>query len=262
MQTLFKSTTKFILLSGLALLVFNCSTDGENPLIADQQVSSTEVKTILNTDDISGAVDDVIADVFNTELSGKSSRSNDCHVTEVTDTGFNITFDGCTYDGGETITGTISVVGVPGSENSFSATYTNLIVGEYEINGSRAFTINGDAQNGISFTITSDMTIKLADGSIIEETGVKALRFVLDFNAIENSGLIIEGEWTVIAEGNTYLVNITTPLEFTGNCEYIGKGVMELNKNGLEVDVDFGDGICDALATLIYPNGTMEEISL
>ena len=37
---------------------------------------------------------------------------------------------------------------------------------------------------------------------------------------------------------------------------------MSLNKNGLNVTVDFGDGTCDDLATLTYPDGTMEEISL
>ena len=37
---------------------------------------------------------------------------------------------------------------------------------------------------------------------------------------------------------------------------------MELSKNGLEVNVDFGDGTCDDIALLVYPDGTTEEISL
>ena len=262
MQTLFKSATKFLLFSGLALLAFSCNKDENNPLVENQQVSSTEVKTILNTDDISGAADSVIANVFNSGISGKSSRLEDCHVTEFTDTGFTVTFDSCSYEGGEMITGSISIAYTAGQENSFSATYTNLMVGDYEINGTRGFTISGDGQSGLSFSVASDMTIKLKDGSIIEETGSKILGFVFDFNNLENSGLTIDGDWTVKADGNTYVVNITTALEITGACDYVGKGVMQLNKNGLKVDVDFGDGTCDDVATLTYPDGTDEEISL
>jgi len=262
MQTLFKSVTKFILLSGLALLVFNCSKDDSNPLTNNQQVSSTEVKTVLQADDISGAIDDVIADVFSAGQSGKSSQSNDCHVTEFTDTGFTITFDSCSYDGGEMITGSISVIYTTGQANSYTASYTNLKVGEYEINGTRSFSFSGNSQTGISFTVTSDMTVKLEDGSIIEETGAKIFGFVFDFDNLENSGLTIDGNWTVKADSNTYLITITTPLEVTGDCDYVGKGIMQLNKNGLKVDIDFGDGTCDDVATLTYPDGATEEISL
>jgi hypothetical protein len=37
---------------------------------------------------------------------------------------------------------------------------------------------------------------------------------------------------------------------------------MVVNKNGLEVTVDFGDGTCDALVTISYPNGATEEVTL
>jgi len=262
MRNLLKSATKFILLSGLSLLIFNCSKDESNPLELDQNVSSTEVKTILETDDISGAADNVIADIFNGGPSSKSSRFEDCHVTEFTDTGFNVTFDGCVYEGGEMLTGSIAIAYTAGQENAFMATYTNLMVGDYEINGSRSFIIGGDVQSGLTFTTTSDMTIKLKDGSIIEETGAKVLGFIFDFENLENSGLTIEGDWTVKADGNTYVVNITAPLEITGICDYVGKGIMQLSKNGLKVDVDFGDGTCDDVAMLTYPDGTEEEISL
>lgn len=262
MKTLFNLATKFLLLGGLALLTFNCSKDEANPLVDNQQVTSVELQTILDTDDVSGAVDNIIADVFNNGQSGKSSKLEDCHVTEFTDTGFNVTFDSCAYEGGEIITGSISISYVEGQENAFSATYTNLMVGQYEINGTRSFAIIGDGQSGLSFSVTSDMTIKLEDGSVIEETGAKVLGFVFDFNNLENSGLTVDGDWTVKADGNTYVINITTPLEITGACDYFGKGLMQLNKNGLKVDVDFGDGTCDDKATLTYPDGTNEEISL
>lgn len=262
MHTLFKSATKFILLSGLTLLVFNCSKDETNPLETDQTVSSTEVKTILETDDLSGAADDVLTDIFTNGQSAKSAKEEECHVTEFTDTGFTVTFDNCSYEGSENLTGTLSVTYTTGDESSFTATYTNLMVGDYEINGTRGFRMSSDSGNGISFTITSDMTVKLKDGSIIEEMGSKTVGIVFDSENFENSAVTIDGDWTVKANGNTYTVNVSTPLEIKFGCEHAGKGIMQLNKNGLKVDVDFGDGTCDAIAMLTYPDGTEEEISL
>jgi len=262
MKTVFKSATKFILLSALVFLVSNCDNDDTNPLGDNQQVSSTEINTILNTDSISSAADDIITSVFTNSQSSKSAKLEDCHVTEFSDTGFTITFDNCTYEGGEAITGTITIVLSEGQENSYTATYTDLMVGEYEINGTRSFVVSGNELSDISLTITSDMTITLEDGAIVEESGVKVLGFILDFNNLENSGATIDGNWTLLSDGNTYLVDITTTLEITGNCDYVGTGVMELSKNGLEVNVDFGDGTCDDIALLIYPDGSTEEISL
>lgn len=37
---------------------------------------------------------------------------------------------------------------------------------------------------------------------------------------------------------------------------------MTVAKNGLSISVDFGDDTCDDIATVIYPNGKVEEISL
>jgi len=264
MQTLFKSATKFILCSGLSLLIFNCSKDENNPLTDNTQVSSTEVKTILETDDLSSAADQVVTDLFQNGQSAKSSRLEDCYVSEFSNTGFTVTFDNCSVEGSENITGTLMVTYTEGAEtSSFTATYTDLSVGDYTINGTRSFTINAEAAGeNVSFTIVSDMSIKLQDDSIIEEMGSKTIGFVLDTQNLQNSGLSIDGDWTVKANGNTYSVNISTPLEITFGCEYAGKGIMQLNKNGLKVDVDLGDGTCDDLATVTYPDGTTEEISI
>lgn len=264
MQTLFKSATKFILFSGIALLVLNCSKDDYNPSTDDTQVSSTEVKTILETDDLSSAADKVVTDLFQNGQSAKSSRLVDCYVSEFSDTGFTVTFDNCSVEGSENITGTLMVTYTVGAEtSSFTATYTDLTVGDYTINGTRSFTINAEAAGeNVSFTIVSDMSIKLKDESIIEEMGSKTFGFVFDTENLQNSALTIDGDWTVKANGNTYSVNISTPLEITFGCDYVGKGVMQLNKNGLIVDIDLGDGTCDDVAMVTYPDGTTQEISI
>ena len=72
----------------------------------------------------------------------------------------------------------------------------------------------------------------------------------------------LSGSWTVVADGNTYAVETLEDLEGNASCEYMTTGTMTVSKNGLAVTVDFGNGDCDDVATIIYPNGAIEEISL
>ena len=39
-------------------------------------------------------------------------------------------------------------------------------------------------------------------------------------------------------------------------------GVLEISRNDATVSLDFGDGSCDAIGILTYPDGSTEEIFL
>ncbi|MFS4447635.1 hypothetical protein [Maribacter sp. 2307UL18-2] len=261
-----RATAKALLLSGVLAFTFSCDKDNEdNPIDLNQKVTTTEVQTILETDEFSSAADGVITDIFDQGSAKYSSKNEDCYATTFTDTGFTVTFDNCTVEEGEEeLNGVLTVTYKEGEESTaFMATYTDLSVGEYVINGTRSFTMNGNGENeNVSFTIVSDMSIKLADGSVIEEAGTKTFAILFDFENFANSALTIAGDWTVKADGQTYTVRVSSDLIANFGCEYVGKGVMALAKNGLEVVIDFGDGTCDEMADMTYPDGTKEEISL
>lgn len=255
----------YVLLSMSLLFVLSCSTDERNPLFQEQTVSATEVQTILDIDNHTRTIDTLVNDLFETGPSGKSSKPDDCIVTEYTATGFTATFTDCSVEGSQNVTGSLSVTYKEGEESTaFTATYTDLTVGEIVINGTRSFTLDNNLDEGIaSFDIVSDMRIELADGSIIEETGTKSFVITIDLQNLENSSLTIAGDWMVKADENNYTINISTPIKINFfSCNYVAEGVMSLNKNGLGVTVDFGDGTCDAIATLTYPDGTEEDLSL
>ena len=260
------TSAKTLLLSGLLLIAFGCSKDKEDTQVdLDQKVSKTEVKTILETDEYSSAADGVITDIFQYSDSAKSGKNENCYATEYSDTGFTVSFDNCNVEeNGENLNGMLTVTYKVGEESTaFTATYTDLSVGANVINGTRSFMINGDGENeNVSFTIVSEMNIKLADGSVIEEIGTKTFTILFDFEDFANSALTIDGNWTVKANGNTYTVNVSSDLVANFECEQVGEGVMALAKNGLEVVIDFGDGTCDDLASMTYPDGSVEEISL
>ncbi len=266
MNKLMGACTKTFLLSGILLVAFSCSKDLEDAqLDVDQSVSKIEVKTILETDEFSSAADGVITDLFQQGSSAKSAKNEDCYVAEFTDTGFTVDFDNCTVEeGDEELNGMLTVTYVEGEESTaFTATYTDLSVGDIVINGTRSFTMNSNSENeNVSFTIVSEMSVKLADGSVIEEEGTKTFEIIFDFENFANSALTVDGNWIVKANGNTYSVNVSSALVANFGCEHFGTGVMALAKNGLEVVVDFGDGTCDDVADMTYPDGTVEEISL
>lgn len=267
MNRISSPSIKFIFLSSILFFAFSCSNDKEDVLSLDQEVTSTEIKTILEVDDLSSVADDVVTQIFQDGLTGKrESKPNDCYEVDYSDTGYTVVFNSCELEGVENnVTGSLSVTYKIGEETSaFTAIYTNLMVGDIEINGTRSFTITGNTDaNSVTFTIVSDMSIKLENGSLIQESGSKTFAVVFDTENISNSGLTIEGNWTVKVDDDTYVVNVTSALQTSFNCTYISKGTMDLIKNGLQVSVDFGDGTtCDDIAELIYPDGTKEEISL
>jgi len=267
MRVIVNKTKQFLLLMVTALVVFSCSKDDESNILEkeqNQKVSQSDLKTILQADDLSSVADNVVAELFNNAESGKQAKNNDCYEAEYTDTGFTVTFPNCTIEGtDEKVNGTLTVVYAEEGDNyAFSVTYNNLMAGDICINGTKSFGISaGEQENSIVLTTIGDMSIKMADGAVISEEGEKIVGIVFG-EELGDGMLTIDGKWTVKADGNTYSVDITELLSTDFGCDYVGKGLMLLNKNGLAVTIDFGDGSCDDIAAVIYPDGTKEDITL
>lgn len=248
---------------GIALLAFqSCSEDampGEG-----EALSATELEAIMTTDEIAGVADFAIAELYNSNTAkGATAAKDDCYSATYTDTGFEATFNNCVLNGTENVNGTVSVTYVAGGENaSFTATYTDFYVGTIKINGTRTYSIIGNTDaNSISLTVVSDMSVEMEDGSIISENGTKTLSISFG-ETLEDITITLGGTWTVEVDEDTYEVEILEDLQANATCEYATSGTMLVSKNGLAVTVDFGNGECDNVATLIYPNGATQEITL
>lgn len=264
MNGLTKKIYTIALLSASLFLAQSCSED--NKPNADQELTGTELRTIMETDDISSVADNALAELFSDDAaakSGSSAKTNDCYVAEYTETGFVATFNNCVLNGTDNVNGTVTVTYEVGEQSaSFTATYTDFYVGTLKINGTRSFEMNGNMEaNSFSFTVTSNMSVEFEDESVISESGTKTFGFAFD-EELQSGSFSLAGEWTVTADGQTYAVAITDTLEGSLTCENITSGSMIVTKNGLDIVVDFGDGECDDTATLIYPNGASEEITL
>lgn len=257
------STWKALALFTLIISVFQSCSEDAVPA-GDQTLTEANLQTILSTDDIAGTADNALAELFANSAAAKSAKgSNDCYSAEYTDTGFVATFNNCVLNGTDNVNGTLTVTYEVGNETAaFTAVYEDFYVGDIKINGTRAYALSANSeQNAISFTVESDMTIEMADGSIISENGTKTFGFTFG-DSLENSTFSLSGTWQVEADGDTYSVSTVSDLQGALGCEYLTSGSMNVGKNGLTILVNFGEGECDDDATLTYPDGTVQEIKL
>ncbi|MFS4468291.1 hypothetical protein [Maribacter sp. 2210JD10-5] len=249
------------LIAIMAFVTFNCSDDKD--MAEDIVLTQTEVKTILETDDVSGVADTVLSELYANGNTGKSNNTNDCYSATYTDTGYTVTFNNCVLNGTEDVNGTVTVTySLENDAVSYTATYVDFYVGNIKINGTRSYSVLGNAgQSIVSFSVTSDMELVMEDESVISENGTKTLGVSFG-DSLATTIFTIDGNWTLMVDGDTYKVNVTDTLEGNLGCAYLVSGNMNIDKNGLNITVAFGDGSCDDVATIMYPNGVEEEISL
>ncbi|WP_430425946.1 hypothetical protein [Maribacter litoralis] len=258
MKNLTSHLKKGILLSGVLLMAYSCSDD--DTTAEEVTLTQTELKAVLETDEITGGIDLALYELsLNNGSTGKST-SNECYSAVYSDTGYVATFNNCVLNGTENVNGTLSITyDQQGETGSLTASYVDFYVGEIKINGTRSFAFSTNSNDSaITFQVTSEMTVEMEDGSIISDSGTKST--TITFN--DTTTYSIEGSWTVVFEGNTYNVNVNNALTSEISCSYVSSGDMDVSKNGLSVNVDFGDSICDNIALLTYPNGVEEEITL
>ncbi|NJB69887.1 hypothetical protein GGR42_000349 [Saonia flava] len=259
-----KNSLNRIVMALTLIMAIGCTKDNES--LNDQEITGTDVKTVLEVDDIAGIADTVVSEVYIEAQSSsgkKAQKMTECYEGVHSDTGFTLTFNECDPGDGHILNGTISVVyGQEAGSATYSATYTNFSVGDISINGTRSFTLTGDPEsNSYSFSVTSDMTVIMENEDVISIDGTKSFSFMFG-ETIEDSTYSIGGVWTVTINNDVYSVSVSETLEGSLACTFITSGTMELSKNGLAVDVDFGEGDCDDLATLTYPNGVEKVINL
>lgn len=261
MKILKNTLKKLSLLATVLMLGYSCSDDAEKD--NDIVLSQADLEAVLETDDIVGGIDVALFELYNNNGSTGKTMVNECYSAQYTDTGYVATFNNCVLNGTENINGTLTVTyDTDGEQGSFSASYEDFYVGEIKINGTRSYQLSANSEgNSVSFSVTSNLTVEMADGSLISDEGERS--FTLTFgDSLESTTYSIAGTWTVVYKGNTYNVTVNAPLTSSVNCGYVAAGDMTVSKNGLTVNVDFGDSTCDNVATITYPNGVEEEITL
>jgi hypothetical protein len=258
---------KITLLVMTTLFIYSCSNDkDETPEenLDALTLTTQDVQTVLQTDVIVGVADNLLSSLFLANgNTGKSNETNDCYTREDTTTGYILTFTGCILDGTPNVRGIIQVDYATESQMpSYTATYTNFYVGDIKIDGTRSFVFDGEINgSNLTFSVTSTMNIVLEDGTLVTENGTRSFGFIIG-NTLNDTVITLNGSWNLTIGSDVYTASITNTLETKIACAYISEGEMSLDKNGLTIGINFGDGSCDNSATITYPNGATQEVLL
>lgn len=202
---------------------------------------------------------------------GKSGFFRECADITVEETETTITttivFNGeCEDKDGNVITGTITKVREK-SDNTRTktVTFTDVTINGRVVNGTKQYTFTEENDNGNpEMTGAVDMTVETENGTV-SKVGNRTVEITAggDTYFWFDDEKTITGSCTYTnAEGNTFSVEITTPLVKPAACKYIASGVKTYTRAEGTTTLDYGDGSCDNVATKTAPDGTVTEVTL
>jgi len=175
-------------------------------------------------------------------------------------------------DHGKVISGkvTIEISGPKGVDGTTrTITYQDCVIDSIGINGKSIETFNGDNATTRKMTVSSEVDFTLPDGTIIHRVG-NTVREWLEGLATplvrEDDKIQVTGTIEVTSSKgdkvDKYSRVIVEPLIRLGDCHHPVQGVVQFNKNGIEIaSLDYGTGVCDNKA-ILTTNGTDVEIVL
>ena len=134
MKNLTSYLKKGILLTGVLCMAYSCSDD--DTTAQEVTLSQTELKAVLETDEIIGDIDLALFELSSNDSSTGKTSYNDCYSAVYSDTGYVATFNNCVLNGTDNVNGTLNVTyDQQGETGSFTASYVDFYVGEIKING-------------------------------------------------------------------------------------------------------------------------------
>lgn len=269
--------TGAVLLLALLLATVGCTNQDNTSDFSAEDSDDVESETIddaSNDDAEDLAVTALSSDAV---IGGKISTSDDRFTcAEVTRTGdktagsIRIDFgDGCTDKRGRVRRGAIVITysGVWSEAGSFwSVSFDNYFVNEVNITGTRL------VKNITTDTLRRRFQVDLEDGSATWPDGRIARRRLHHIREHErdNNNILVRLIIYGTAEGNHrngrgYQIEILEPLVYDRTCTGViipVKGKKLIKHGNRQITVDYGDGTCDNVVTLININGRMKDIRI
>lgn len=262
----------------LIILTFSCSKDKETTPEPAFNVSNVQKNNKMEI--ISEIILEIGENQMGFESSGRNSNNNtfiflpQCvTVTTVTSNdSWSRTIDfgtsGCEYYNGAILKGKIIYTGsVNDNPNNCTINYNfdNFYYDDILVIGNKNFTKSFESSSLSSedhpiSSIDIDLSFTFPDNETFQRTGVKTREMIEGYDTYLNifdNKYLTTGQWETHSNGN--LINngnIQTPLENKSFCPYIVSGVIELNSNGNNSIINYGNGNCDNTAELIYNGGS------
>lgn len=282
--------TKFLLLSTCITMSFfiGCNSDektndGSGAAITNEEII-TNSKIDASVEDVTNIAEDQFSSQLNINAKPGGPIKNflpSCAIitTVLTNNTWTKTVDfgaeGCTLNNGNTVKGKM-IVSFSNDFNSSTQTISYTFEGFYhngkKLQGSKSIVRTIKETNLLVTahpvsTASIDLTITFDDGGVYTRKGtlIKEMTSGYDtwFDWDDNVFVVTGSGSTTFPNGDTYVAEITSPLEFHASCKksIALKGIVSITKNSASATIDYGSGECDTLAT-ITKDGVTEEIDL
>ena len=173
---------------------------------------------------------------------------------------------GCTDSYGITRKGTITYVfsgKILSKGTTVTASFTNYSVNSYQLAGTYSIT-NNSSGDGISFTTTvTGGQVTTPDGASYSYAGTRTITQTAGagtLSVLDNVYSITGSHTYSSSAGKSVVDSVTTPLVWKTTCPHIVSGIIGFtytdNGVSLKGTFDYGDGDCDATATVIVGHTT------
>ncbi|NQU87149.1 MAG: hypothetical protein HQ541_15445 [Mariniphaga sp.] len=177
--------------------------------------------------------------------------------------------DGVELNNGRILSGLITIViSAPHKTDGATktVTYNNFSVDSISVSGTSEFLFVGNNETSRMHIHTGDLYFTMPDGKIIYREVNKTHEWLFGVDTPEDMTddvIQITGSVEVsVSTGNEYFKEITTPIIKKGDCRWFVEGVVEISVNGeTKIVIDYGNGDCDASAT-VTKDGATNEIDL
>ena len=245
-----------------------------------EAISADEAVTLVEIDDVSDEVNNVIDDLFveNEDLgsrSGTESKTEDllpCVTKTIvlTTTTKTVTLDfgdSCELPNGTILSGKIILshaIDMDAESLIITHTFENFYFNDISVEGGNTIVRVRENENGNpQSTITFGTTLTWPDGVYAVREGIKVREWVegYDTRTFGDNVFLITGNWTAtFKDGTVYSSTIIEPLRREMACRFIVSGIVEIQKQDRNGILNFGDGNCDN--TAIFTNEEGEEIEI
>ena len=274
------SAIAFLLFIGLSFTSCNNEEGG-----IDENQSAAELSDANETtdiDDVSENINDIVESAYFELASNSFSKSTDSKTQEkhrflsdcvtitkvITTQNTEVTLDygeGCATKRGDELSGKIQMVINPDIldksvtiDYSFENFYFNSKKIEGKVNKLRTRSNENANPQAI---ITRDIKIIWEDDSYALVKGERKREWIEGSDNLiwSDNVFSITGKWTITKRnGDLRTSTIVEPLIRNMACKFLVSGVIDIEKNDKSRSVDYGDGACDDLATLISNGKTIE----
>jgi hypothetical protein len=270
-------------LASAALLQISCEKDSTDPL-PDLEQENFETAELLQADESEWITEEIVnvgEEVYASEeisASGKGIAESgfipECvTITTVrTDTTVEKTIDfgtGCELPNGNVLSGII-LLSYAKDMDLVQKTLT-MQLQDFTFNdiavegGASLLRQRANADGNPQSDISSGFTGLWPSGATASWEGNRTREWIEGYGSGfwgDNVFLITGSQTFVNRAGTTWNRTVLEDLRREWSCRFLVSGVLQLNRNDLTAELDFGDGSCDAFGELTYPDGTTETVTL